>query len=213
MRAWLLVHHHPEFVRRLMAWIESKQGQVGVGGGWRATGAQPARDGFAPEGRSFHQNQTFNDGFIGAAAVDLVARDGPDVNFNHDGVAWSMVPRQGSADAKKWGVHCNIDSEAWHMQPVEIDGWQSWVNAGRPAPKAGYPIPAPPSTGDVVNWNPTAATVTSIKDAPPVDTTVANKNNDWAMIAMLKAIQKMAGLPVTGKYDQSTANVVDANVA
>jgi hypothetical protein len=63
-----------------------------------------------------------------------------------------------------------------------------------------------------VNWNPTSSTVTGVKDAPPVADTVANKNNDWAMIAFLKAIQKMAGLPVTGKYDQSTANVVDSKL-
>jgi len=69
-----------------------------------------------------------------------------------------------------------------------------------------------PPSGDVVNWNPTASTVTGVKDAPPVADTVANKNNDWAMIAFLKAIQKMAGLPITGKYDQSTANVVDSKL-
>jgi hypothetical protein len=74
------------------------------------------------------------------------------------------------------------------------------------------PKPTPPPTGDVVNWNPSSSTVTGVKDAPPVDTTVANKNNDWAMIAFLKAIQKMAGLTVTGKYDQATANVVDSKL-
>jgi shikimate kinase len=63
-----------------------------------------------------------------------------------------------------------------------------------------------------VNWKPSAATVTGVKDAPPVSTTIENLNNDWAMIAMLKAIQKMAGLPITGKYDQATANVVDSKL-
>lgn len=70
----------------------------------------------------------------------------------------------------------------------------------------------PPPTGDVVNWNPTTTTVTGVKDAPPVADTVANKNNDWALIAFLKAIQKMAGITVTGKYDQATANVVDSKL-
>ena len=72
--------------------------------------------------------------------------------------------------------------------------------------------PPKPPTGETVNWNPTKATVDSIKDAPGVTTTVANQNNDWAMIAMLKAIQKMAGIPITGKYDQATANVVDSKL-
>jgi hypothetical protein len=76
----------------------------------------------------------------------------------------------------------------------------------------GTPPPSPPPTGDTVNWNPSSSTVTGVKDAPPVNTTVANQNNDWAMIAFIKAIQKMAGITVTGKYDQATANVVDSKL-
>jgi len=73
--------------------------------------------------------------------------------------------------------------------------------------------PPPPPSGDDVNWNPTAATVAGVKDAPPVAETVAGKWNDWAVIALLKTIQEQNGLPVTGKYDQATAAVVDAEVA
>jgi hypothetical protein len=73
--------------------------------------------------------------------------------------------------------------------------------------------PKPPPTGEVVNWNPSKATVDSIKDAPGVASTTANQNNDWAMIAMLKAIQKMGGLTVTGKYDQKTAELVDSKLS
>lgn len=142
LQTWLLQHHHPEYVRRLIAWLDSKNGTVGVGGGWRADGTQPGKPGFAPEGKSFHQNQMFNDGFIGAAAVDLVAADGPDGNNTHDTISWSAVPVQGSKLAMEWGLHCNIDSESWHMQPIEIDGWQRWVNMGSPAPRANYPIPS-----------------------------------------------------------------------
>lgn len=143
LRTWLLVHHHPEYVRRLLSWLTFKEGTIGVGSGWRADGTQPDLPGFAPEGKSFHQNQKYSDGFIGACAVDLVAPDGPDGNNSHDTVQWANVPAQGSAEAGLWGVHCNIGSEAWHMQPIEIDGWQSWRDAGSPAPRANYPIPEP----------------------------------------------------------------------
>lgn len=141
LQTWLLEHHHPEYVRRLVAWLDAQGGLVGVGGGWRPDGTQPDLPGFAPEGRSFHQNQRYSDGFIGAAAVDLVCRNGTKV---HRSPTWAEVPRQGGVAARTWGVHCNIDSEPWHMQPVEIDGWQSWTNAGSPAPVAGYPLPTGP---------------------------------------------------------------------
>lgn len=142
------LHHvdkmHPAFERRLFTWIAAQGGQIGIGGSWRDTGAQPDKPGFAPEGRSFHQYQRFASGLIKFAAVDLVARNGSNV---HRAPHWSEVPAQGSADAAKWGVHCNVSSEAWHMQPIEIDGWASWINAGSPDPAANYQTPgvdAPP---------------------------------------------------------------------
>ncbi len=141
LEEWLLVHHHPEYVRRLVAWLESKDGVIGVGGGWRPGGGQPDKPGFAPEGKSFHQNQRYADGFIGACAVDVVKANPGGV---HRTVAWSDVPAQGSTAARIWGVHANVATEAWHIQPVEIDGWQSWVNAGSPAPVPGYPLPTDP---------------------------------------------------------------------
>jgi peptidoglycan hydrolase-like protein with peptidoglycan-binding domain len=127
---------HPEYRRRLFNWIAAQGGRVGIGGGFRTT--QPTRPGFAPDGQSFHQAQTFRSGFVGYAAVDLVvARPGA----VHRSPTWAEVPAQGTANAAKWGVHCNVSGEPWHMQCVEMDGWGGWVNAGRHDPKAGYPIP------------------------------------------------------------------------
>lgn len=137
----LSARYHPEYVRRLIAWLKAQEGRCGVGGHWRATGSQPDKFGFAPEGRSFHQDQRYADGIVGACAVDLVVRAEGRV---HRAPYWSEVPRQGSTQARLWGLHCNVDGrvkEPWHIQPVEIDGWQSWVNAGRPAPRHGYSIP------------------------------------------------------------------------
>jgi hypothetical protein len=136
---------HPEYARRLFAWLESKGGIFGIGGGWRLT--QPDRAGFAPDGRSFHQTQTFASGFQGYCAVDLVVIN---AGQPHRAPIWPEVPAQGSAQALRWGVHCNVGtpgvlgSEPWHMQPVEIDGYDSWVNAGRRDPVAGYRLPTDP---------------------------------------------------------------------
>jgi hypothetical protein len=151
--AWLREHYHPEYVTRLVAWLNARDGHIGIGGAWRADGTQADKPGFAPEGKSFHQNQKYSDGYIGATAVDLVAR----AAGKHRSPSWAEVPAQGSDDAKRWGLHCNVGEaprgEPWHIQPVEIDGHGSWVRNGSPAPVAGFPFPGrrakptpPPST-------------------------------------------------------------------
>ena len=125
-------HHetkmHPEFARRLRAWLISKEGRIGIGGSWRST--QPNKPGFAPDGRSFHQSQTFSTGRVAFCAVDLVH-----VNPGkaHRSPTWDEVIRKGSPEAKRWGLHCNVTrpSEPWHIQPIEIDGWAGWANSGR----------------------------------------------------------------------------------
>lgn len=114
---------HPEFSRRLFAWLESMGGQIGIGSGWRAI--QPDKPGVAPEGKSFHQDQTFASGFVGYAAVDLVARNPGGI---HRAPTWPE-----SSTGPLFGVHTFIKNppEPWHMQPIEMRGWQTWVNAGR----------------------------------------------------------------------------------
>lgn len=144
--ATLKPNYHPEYLRRLLAWLHYKDGHVGIGGHFRPDGTQPDKPGFAPEGTSFHQNQKYSDGFIGACAVDTVIVDGPDAGDAHDGIPWSEVPIQGSAEAARWGIHANVgvpgSGESWHIQPVEIDGHASWLKAGSPAPVKNYPLPA-----------------------------------------------------------------------
>ena len=141
MMASIITHGHPEYVRRLRAWLIDQGGEVGIGSAWRETGAQPDKPGFAPEGQSFHQDQRFRSGFVGCAAVDLVAAV---PGSKHRAPTWAEVLPQGGTEAKRWGLHCNNSQESWHMQPTELDGWQSWVNAGRPDPVKGYPIPVSP---------------------------------------------------------------------
>lgn len=134
---------HPEFRRRFFAWIQAQGGTMGVGGGWRTKPHSVSAASRA--GMSFHQDQRFSDGVF-YCAVDLVHANGSRI---HRAPEWSEVPKQGSAEAKKWGLHCNISSETWHIQPIEIDGFQRWVAAGRPSPQAGYKIPGNPK-GPVV---------------------------------------------------------------
>lgn len=139
---------HPAFRQRLFPWLASRGGFVGIGGGWRYS--QPNKPGFAPEGRSFHQNQLFKSGFLGYAAVDLVVVTGS----VHRAPRWSEVPNGTEPDVKAWGLHCFISGEPWHMQPYEIRGWGTWVNQGRPDPQLNYPIPHP-----------------GVPDPPPIDPT------------------------------------------
>ena len=138
----LAMHHvdkmHPEYARRLRPWLIAKGGHIGIGGSWRPTGEQPNKPGFAPEGKSFHQYQQFKSGLTKFCAVDLVARNG---NERHRSPNWSEVPARGSAESRAYGLHCNISSEPWHLQPVEINGWNTWRLLGRRDPKAGYPLP------------------------------------------------------------------------
>jgi hypothetical protein len=119
---------------------------------------------------------------------------------------WKDQNGAGAGMGESWARYLHIETT--------LPGFKdTTVILERPGIADPHPPPPPkPPTGDTVNWNPTATTVTGVKDAPPVNTTVANQNNDWAMIAFLKAIQKMAGLPITGKYDQATANVVDSKL-
>lgn len=129
-----LIHEpkmHPEFARRLFAWLATRP-DVGIGGGWRST--QPTKPGFAPDGKSFHQSQTFASGFVGYAAVDLVVAVPGKV---HRSPTWAET-----ADAPVFGLHTfiKVPPEPWHLQAVEMRGWQTWVDGGRKDPPK-IPLP------------------------------------------------------------------------
>jgi hypothetical protein len=138
LKARHMNHMHPAFAERLFPWIESQGGFIGIGGGYRVT--QPVKPGFAPPGKSFHEGQRFASGLVAYCAVDLVHVN---PGGNHRAPAWAEVPKQGSAWAAAVKVHCNVTGESWHMQPIEIDGYDSWVAAGRPDPKMAPPPPKP----------------------------------------------------------------------
>jgi hypothetical protein len=152
---------HPNFAAPLFAWIESMGGEIGIGGGWRAT--QPTLPGFAPDGRSFHQWQTFRSGLRAYAAVDLVRRN--PAGGQHVTLRWSD-----SDTAPRFGLHTFITKppEPWHMQNSNIRGWQTWMDQGRPdpvLPPAIKPPPPPPLPQGVVVTSSTAWQARRILDS------------------------------------------------
>lgn len=127
MRARHAGKMHPEFCRRFFAYMEHKSGLLGVGGGWRPISSVSAA---SAAGKSFHQDQTFASGFVGYAAVDLVAPTFP--VGKHRSPTWAET-----VDAPEFGLHTfiKVPDEPWHIQCIEMRGWQTWVNAGRPDPQ------------------------------------------------------------------------------
>jgi hypothetical protein len=196
-------HHldrmHPEFARRLRRWLESQNGRIGIGGSWRATGTQPDKPGFAPEGKSFHQDQRFASGLVAFCAVDLVAVE---PGKAHRSPRWSEVPESGSAGARVWGLHCNVRSEPWHMQPIEVGGYATWVRNGRPDPVAGYALPAAPAP--TPETNPLAEIAAAISAAKATTIRRGSKGDavKWLQIGLNNHAGE--GLRVDGDFGTRT---------
>lgn len=137
----------PVYADRLFDWIAAQGGLIGIGDGWRPYGSDTSPASAA--NKSFHQTQQFGDGTRWFCAVDLVAVAPGTV---HRSPTWAEVPEQGSPDATAWGVHANVPGEPWHLQPIELDGFDSWDRAGRPRPTPIGPSPQPPGGDDVEKW-------------------------------------------------------------
>jgi len=195
-------HHihrmHPEFARRLRNWLIAQQGRVGIGGSWRDV--QPDKPGFAPEGKSFHQSQTFQGGRIAFAAVDLVHVSPVG---KHRSPKWSEVPVQGTPEARTWGVHCNVPKEPWHMQPVELDGFVGWVNNGRRELLFNYSIPNA-DTNVIPETNITAGP--AVVFAYPGLPVVRGSTN----ITAVKLVQAVVGAKPDGDFGPATERRVKA---
>lgn len=142
IKDYLRFRMHPEAFRRAINFIEHQGGKFGPGGARRESGAQPNKPGFAAEGKSFHQDQKFPSGLYYTAIDWVVVNPG----YKHRTPTWEEVPKQGSLAAIHYGYHMNVGApgekgaESWHGQPIELDGWQTWVNAGRPDLQYDYPL-------------------------------------------------------------------------
>jgi len=196
-------HHinrmHPEFARRLRAWLQSQNGRIGIGGSWRET--QPAKPGFAPEGKSFHQSQTFSGGRVAFAAVDLVHVN---PGGKHRSPRWDEVPKQGTQGARDWGVHCNVAGEPWHMQPIELDGYAGWVSKGRKELVIGYFLPnlANPTVQPEPAPTPGPAAVFAYPGLP----VVRGSTN----VEAIKLVQGIVGAKPDGDFGPATERRVKA---
>lgn len=84
------------------------------------------------------------------------------------------------------------------------------IHAGHFEPR---PAPAPQPPEDDVNWNLPANVRATVKSNPPVAETLTGKWNDWAVCALIKSLQALTGLPVTGQLDQRTGEQVNAELA
>jgi hypothetical protein len=125
---------HPEMARRFFPWLASMGGVVGIGSGWRSNPHPVSAASMA--GKSFHQDQRFRSDVVGFSAFDLVrANPGGD----HVGVLWADT-----AGAPDYGLHTFISGEPWHIQCVEMRGYETWRPAGRPDPIPGFPLPGLP---------------------------------------------------------------------
>jgi len=191
---------HPEMARRLFPWLESEHGRIGIGGGER-----PNPDPVSPassQGRSFHQLQQFRSKLVCYAAVDLVHV----TSGVHRSPTWTEV-----GSAKAYGLHAFIghdtnsasDDEPWHLQPVEMRGYQAWLNAGRPDPGP-FQLPATPGgtfvhatirKGDTNADVYGAQSVLRFKASQPISVDgVFDADTDTAV----RNLQRIAGLVVDG---------------
>lgn len=201
---------HPEFAARLFPFLEAQGGFMGIGGGFRATGGQPDKPGFAKEGQSMHQLQDFPSGRFYAGLDMVVVNPGG----KHRAPRWSEVPQQGSDAARRYGVHMNVGepgskgNEPWHCQPVELDGWDVWVRNGRPDLQYGYltgtplpPIPLP-TFPPTVRRGDRGATVEQLQVA--LGGLKVDGKFGWFTDRAVRAFQRAHGLKVDGVVGPKT---------
>lgn len=214
----------PEYRIRLINWLASTKGEIGLGD-ILPRSKDHSVSAASKANKSFHQLQKFTDGTEWACAIDLVVRN-PGKGHSSGLVPWDKVPVQGSADAKKWGVHINVSGEPWHIQPVEIDGHTSWVSAGRKRPVAGYDIPGeqappppPPAPSKRATLSITSPRTAQSKQLVREAQTILNKANQKITVdgwfgsqtdRAVRNVQKFFGLEIDGIVGPKTWALLDA---
>jgi hypothetical protein len=135
-----------------------------------------------------------------------------------------MIPVQGSYEATLFGIHANVGTpgqsgfESWHGQPIELDGWQTWHDAGRPLPVAGYPLPNDPSPPDqtpITEENEMAVVVKPNNGTPEQQETVFwwdGKHIGWVRTYTAVDVGRVCGLYTTEPLDNFTADELQAMI-
>ena len=218
---------HPEAARRAFNFILLHGGKFGVGGGYRPLGSQPNKPGFAAEGRSFHQPQQFPSGLYYVAWDLVVANPGG----RHRAPRWDEVPEQGGLLARELGYHMNVGkpgtrgSEPWHGQPIELDGWYPWSQAGKPDITYNYPIkrlafntdeklskPAPVIIHPVRPTAPTLPKQTTKEITVNVNSTYLKIGSKGSAVKFFQELLRDVGaqpIQVDGIYGPKTAKAVE----
>lgn len=102
------IYLHPEMRRRALAMFNhmlDRGVQIGIGTGWRV---QPVnKPGFAPPGNSWHESVPVSPRTPTALAIDVV----PAAAWKH------MEPILADFHLRSFR---NVNSEPWHIQPIEI---------------------------------------------------------------------------------------------
>lgn len=205
---------HPEFARRLFAWLPTQGGRIGIGSGHRSTATQmrlwlsnPRR--FARPGNSFHEEHRWASGIIGYAAVDLVHVSGP--GRQHRSPTFAECE-----SAKHFGLHVFISGEPWHMQLIETRSASAWKRAGRPDPKMiNLPgtVTPPPTPDPIVPSFP--ITPKPPAPSPGEDDIVTKlptlrKGSTGEHVSIMQALLRHhgAGITVDGQFGPQTEQIV-----
>lgn len=143
----------------------------------------------------------------------------------HPGKSYSRLPHPDEIEGIARGIVWGIENR-WIAEDAQILGHRNnpahvgatscpgdYLYGHLPAIRTRVAELLNPSTGGSVNWNPDAATVAAIQAMPGVADTLAGTVNTWAVIGLIKAVQELKGLPVTGKPDQATWLAVNAVLA
>ena len=198
---------HPEFKRRLAAaiwWFNTERYQdtgliIGIGSGGPRSAGNPV-SAASRANQSFHQLQRFHDNRAFWMAADLVAWRGE--GLSNRSPRWSEM-----AAMELFGLHAFIgentattrDDEPWHVQCIEVRGWQGWVTRGQLHPITNRPFHSTvqhvtPGSFAPQTPNPGSGQQTGIVTPSPTPTPTIEPHNKT--IAQKATTDIMKALPV-----------------
>lgn len=102
-----------------------------------------------------------------------------------------------------WNIN-HMDHNAFRGDAADLHRWfKVWNGDGK---VNGQSKPVPTATTRVpINWNPSGQTTGDVDTCPPTGDVLAGNVDTWWAIWAIKTIQRAGDLPVTGRWDQATA--------